>query len=238
MRSLPGAEDFQSPRSIAFTMLGIDAYLSVFSGDLNAKRTYSKLAKNLFGQYESNASNDWVWPEELVTYSNGKLPHALILAGHTLGRKEMTNLGLKSLQWLLEVQLEHNHLTPIGNEGWYKRKGSKSRFDQQPVEAQGLIEACVAAHQITGDKYWLDHTKTCFDWFLGSNDLGVSLYNPDTGGCRDGLHIDGVNLNEGAESTLAWLLSQVIMQKLFENDEYSAKTSELIKLERNKEFNS
>ena len=117
-------------------------------------------------------------------------------------------MGLRSLEWLLQVQTcKNGHLSLVGNQGWYTRGGEKAEFDQQPIEAHALLEACLEAHRMTGDDKWVHEARRCFDWFLGRNDLGTPLYNYETGGCRDGLHPEGVNENEGAESTLAWLLS-------------------------------
>ncbi|MEX0661897.1 MAG: glycosyltransferase family 4 protein [Balneolaceae bacterium] len=234
MRALPITESFESPRSIAFSLLGIDAYLNTFSGDSKARRIYSVLAERLFAMFDEHSTDEWPWLEEIVTYSNGKLPHALILAGETLKRNDMQQMGLKSLRWLLEIQKEDEHFVPIGNHGWYKRNSVKARFDQQPLEANNLLEAAIAAYELDGDEYWLDHARSCFSWFLGKNDLNLSLYNPKTGGCRDGLHIDSVNLNEGAESTLAWLLSLTAMYQLLESDTLPSKKMDRVKLQNSK----
>jgi glycosyltransferase involved in cell wall biosynthesis len=207
MEALETAGTFQSPRSIAFTLLGIHAYLKTFPGDTKARRISKLLAGNLYEEFTSNASTDWPWLEEQLAYANAKLPHVLILAGDSLHREDMTQMGLEALGWLLDIQTEEGHLVPIGNQDWYKRGGRKSRFDQQPLEANALIEACIAAYHVTNDKYWLDYAVTCFNWFLGYNDLNIPLYDAVSGGCRDGLQSNGVNQNEGAESTLAWLLS-------------------------------
>ncbi|CAN5197784.1 glycosyltransferase family 4 protein [soil metagenome] len=214
MQSLPIVESFQSPRALAFTIQGLDAYLEIFSGDSNARRIYQVLAERLYNQFTANASDDWPWLEDILAYSNGKLPHALILAGNTLKRNDMKQMGLRSLRWLLEIQIENHRLAPVGNHGWFKRNSTKACFDQQPLEANALIEASISAYQTEKKKYWLDQTKICFSWFLGHNDLNLPLYNAETGGCRDGLQADGVNQNEGAESTLAWLLSLLAMYQL------------------------
>lgn len=234
MRALPIAELFEAPRSIAFSILGIDAYLKTFSGDSNAQRIYSILSERLFAMFDEHSTGEWPWLEETITYSNGKLPHALILAGSSLKRDDMQHMGLKSLRWLLEIQKEDNHFVPVGNHGWYVRNGEKARFDQQPLEANNLIEAAIAAYESDGDEYWLNQARICFSWFLGENDLNLSLYNPATGGCRDGLHIDSVNMNEGAESTLAWLLSLIAMHQLLENDVMPSKMMDRATLQNSK----
>ena len=120
----------------------------------------------------------------------------------------MIDIGLRSLDWLLKIQTsEGGHLSLIGNQGWFPRGGAKAPFDQQPIEAHALLEACLEARAVTQDDQWFVAARRCFDWYLGRNDMGRPIYNYETGGCRDGLHEEGVNENEGAESTLAWLLS-------------------------------
>ena len=133
-------------------------------------------------------------------------------------RSDMIDMGLMSLKWLLTIQTEKGHFMPIGNNGWYKQGGPKARFDQQPEEANAMINACVEAFNITRDKTWIENAVMCFNWFLGHNDLNMSLYDPKTGGCRDGLMADGINQNEGAESCLAWLLSLMTLQKLYADE--------------------
>jgi hypothetical protein len=218
MRGLDVTESFQSPRAIAFTILGIDAYLDTFSGDSKARRIYSILAEKLFSQFVNHSSDDWPWLENIVAYSNAKLPHALILAGKTLKREDMTQMGLRALNWLMEIQTENGHLTPIGNKGWYIRNTHKARFDQQPIETNTLLEACLAAYENEGNEKWLDRAELCFSWFIGNNDLYLSLYDHQTGGCRDGLQVDNVNQNEGAESTLVWLFSLIEMYQFADDN--------------------
>jgi len=117
---------------------------------------------------------------------------------------------LQSLEWLANIQCSENgHFVPIGNRGFYRRNEEKARFDQQPVEAHAMVSACLEAHRMTGDQRWYKEARRSFEWFLGRNDLGLSLYDSKTGGCRDGLHPDRINENQGAESTLAFLLSLV-----------------------------
>jgi hypothetical protein len=150
-----------------------------------------------------------------LNYANGKLPHALLLSGRRLQHNDMIDMGLISLKWLLAIQTEDRHFVPVGSNGWYEKDCLKARFDQQPIEANAMVEACVEAFNITRDNTWFDSAVMCFNWFLGHNDLNLPLYDPITGGCRDGLMADGINQNEGAESSLAWLLSMIILQRLY-----------------------
>ena len=130
-----------------------------------------------------------------------------------MGRDDVVEISLTALNWLADLHVDSKgHFVPIGSNGFFPRDGSRARFDQQPVEAQAMISGCLAAQTITGDMNWGRHAHLAFDWFLGRNDLHLSLYDPATGGCRDGLHSDRLNQNEGAESTLAFLLALLEMR--------------------------
>jgi len=213
-KAIKAVENFKSPRAIAFALVGIHAYLDKFSGDSEVRRVREIIANRLFDQFKNNATKSWPWLENALNYANGKLSHALLLSGQWMQRSDMVDMGLRSLKWLFTIQIEDNHFVPIGNNGWYEKGGTKARFDQQPIEANAMIGACVEAFNITRDRTWIDNAVMCFNWFLGHNDLNMPLYDPKTGGCRDGLMADGINQNEGAESTLAWLLSLMTLQKL------------------------
>ncbi|HHP7236435.1 MAG TPA: glycosyltransferase family 4 protein [Desulfobacterales bacterium] len=214
-KALHAVEDFASPRAIAFSLVGMHAYLEKFSGDSDVRRIQKVLADRLFTQFKNHATDNWPWLENALNYANGKLPHALLLSGRQLQRNDMIDMGLISLKWLLAIQTEDRHFVPVGSNGWYEKGGIKARFDQQPIEANAMVEACVEAFNITRDKTWFDSAVMCFNWFLGHNDLNLPLYDPITGGCRDGLMADGINQNEGAESSLAWLLSMITLQRLY-----------------------
>ncbi len=217
-KALRAVENFHSPRAIAFCLVGTHGYLDKFSGDSDVRRVRKILADRLFDQFKNNAADDWPWLENALNYANGKLPHALLLSGHRMQRNDMIIMGLNSLKWLLAIQTEGTHFVPVGSNGWYEQGGPRARFDQQPVEANAMIEACVEAFNITRDKSWFDNAVMCFNWYLGHNDLNMPLYDPKTGGCRDGLMADGINQNEGAESSLAWLLSLMTLQKLYADE--------------------
>lgn len=214
-RALHATRTFESPRSWAFTIVGLHAYLRLYSGDTDVRRVRESLAEHLFGLYVENSTDEWVWPEERVTYANGKIPHALLLAGQWLQRADMVELGLNSLDWLLRLKTHpKGHVSLVGNEGWCNRNGHRAEFDQQPLEIHALVDACLQAYHVTAHDHWLGKARRCFDWFLGNNSVGRVLYDYETGGCRDGLEPSGVNENQGAESTLAWLLSLLAMHSL------------------------
>jgi hypothetical protein len=164
--------------------------------------------------YRRASTPEWSWFEEVVSYDNGKLPHALLLCGRWMrDRPEMTEVGLESLDWLVRLQRPSGrYFVPVGSNGFYCSGGPRARFDQQPLEAYTMVSACLEAHRLTGDARWRKEAQVAFDWFLGSNDLGQLLYDARTGGCRDGLHHDRLNQNQGAESTLAFLLSLAEMR--------------------------
>ncbi len=207
-------ENARDSRALAFALVGIHAYLRRFSGDSEVKRIRAVMANRLFKRFKKYVTKDWPWLENKLTYANGKLPHALLLSGQWMQRGDMVDMGLNTLEWLMKIQTEDGHFVPVGNNGWYEKGGIKTRFDQQPIEAHAMIEASIEAFNVTREKKWIDTARICFNWFLGQNDLNTPLYDPKTGGCRDGLMADGVNQNEGAESTLAWLLSLIAMHKL------------------------
>jgi glycosyltransferase involved in cell wall biosynthesis len=218
-RALPCMARFTSPRAMAFGLVGIHAYLRKFSGDSEVRRLRACLAVELFDLYQSNASPDWPWVENIVTYANGKIPQALLLSGQWLQREDMIDAGLRSLEWLVRLQTDpKGHFVPIGNRGWFTRNGERARFDQQPIEAHSMIDACIEAYHVTHDKKWIEEARRAFEWFLGRNDLNAMLYDYTTGGCRDGLSADGPNLNQGAESTLAWLLSLLSFHHLMDRE--------------------
>ncbi len=213
LRGLSAVEGLSSPRAWAFSILGVYHYLQVAGSDERVRETMRSLAHKLAECHREVATPEWPWFEETLTYANAKLPHALLVAGKALGDESMTSTGLEALSWLAEVQTtSEGHFGPVGNNGFYTRGGQMARFDQQPIEAHATVSACIAAYSVEAQSIWLDRARIAFEWFLGRNDLGVPLYDSGTGGCRDGLHPDRANENQGAESTLAWLLSLIEMR--------------------------
>jgi glycosyltransferase involved in cell wall biosynthesis len=214
-QALPVAAEFASPRAWAFTLIGIDEYLRRFGGDRRANQIRDSLTAKLMQRYTDAATDEWHWFEEVVSYANAKLPHAMILNGRCLNNPTMLELGLKTLRWLIKLQTsDAGSFRPIGSNGFFPRGQERAIFDQQPIEAQVTISACIEAYHATGDMLWVTEARRAFEWFLGRNDLGLALYDSTTGGCRDGLHMDRLSQNQGAESTLAFLLSLAEMQAL------------------------
>ncbi len=200
---------FTSPRAWAFAAIGASYYLRRFGGDAQVRRILDELSNKLFSLYQGNASEEWPWFENIVAYDNARLCQALIVAGRYQDRNDMFEAGLESLRWLIQVQTspETGHLSLIGNDGWFVRGGEKARFDQQPVDACALVDACYQAYVLTGEENWLRSMEWAFNWFFGGNDTHQSLYDFSNGGCYDGLQPGGINRNQGAESTVSLLLA-------------------------------
>ena len=218
--AVPAAIEFKSPRACAFALLGLQEYLESFPGDRAALNVADALANRLLDSYHANRSADWKWFENVLAYSNARLPQALICAGMRSENEAMVSAGLEALDWLATVQRCEikGHFVPIGSHGFYSTKTEKARFDQQPVEACAAVSAFLQAYRATGKGRWRKEAWTAFNWFLGDNDLQIALYDPTTGGCRDGLHPDRANENQGAESTLSFLMALLEMRKLEEAD--------------------
>jgi hypothetical protein len=213
-RALPAVIEFSSPRAWAFGLLGIHEYLRRLGGDSQVTQAREVLTTRLMELYQRHAHADWDWFEEELSYDNARLAHALIVSGRATGQEEVLDMGLKTLRWLTEQQTtQKGYLRPIGSNGFYHRGGARANFDQQPIEAQATVAACLEAYRATAEVQWYEQAQRAFDWFIGGNDLGLELYVPETGGCRDGLHVDRVNGNQGAESTLAFLLSLTEMRQ-------------------------
>ncbi len=207
------------PRPWALSVLGLYYFLREFPDDAEVRACGRKLAERLHDVFKSNHAEGWPWPENVVTYDNGRLPQALIMAGLMLDDSSMIESGVRTLEWLLEIQTgDDGVLSVIGNAGWYRKSGERARFDQQPLEPAALIGACKAAHRASGDAKWLVEMRRCFEWYLGRNDLGVTMVDFKTRGCFDGLRQDGVNHNEGAESVVSWLLALLTMHEMQTGD--------------------
>ena len=216
--AVPAASSFRSPRAYAFALLGLEEYLDAFPGDRAAIGVADVLSDRLLDSYRAHRSVDWKWFEYVLSYSNARLPQALMRAGNRRENAEMVSGGLEALEWLATVQRceIRGHFLPIGSQGFYSKNTEKARFDQQPVEACAMVSASLQAYRATGEGIWRKEAWTAFNWFLGDNDLQIALYDVASGRCRDGLHPDRANENQGAESTLSFLMALLEMRKLEE----------------------
>ena len=214
--SLRVALEFSSPRAWAYTLLGIQEYLHSYPGDRDAQKIRSVLSGRMLAMYESIRNPNWKWFEQVLAYGNARLPQAMLMVGAACSDDRMASAGLEALDWLLAAQRceTNGHFVPIGSQGFYRQGGEKARFDQQPLEAAGAVSACLQAYRVTGDSRWRGEAWSAFNWFLGDNDLQLPLYDSVTGGCRDGLHPDRANENQGAESTLSFLMALLEMHSL------------------------
>ena len=224
--AVPAAVEFKSPRACAFALLGLHEYLDSFPGDRAALNAADVLANRLLSSYQAHHSIGWEWFENNLSYSNARLPQALLRSGARGVNGEMEAAGLQALDWLVSIQRSESngHFVPIGSQGFYSKKTEKARFDQQPIEACAVVSACLQAYAVTGKHRWRKEAWSAFNWFLGDNDLQIALYDPNTGGCRDGLHPDRANENQGAESTLSFLMALLEMRRLEEADSTENRT--------------
>jgi len=205
-QALPAARGLTALRARASAVLGcVSAVRGGMDGE--APSTLSLLAGRLDAAFRACPDPAWPWPEPILTYENGLPVQALVAAGALLGDREMLGTGVRALDWLVAIQTAPaGHLSPVGN-GWWRRGGIRSRFDQQPIEASALLLAAQAALEETGQPRYRDAVEQAYGWFLGANDGASPVAEPDRGACFDALTPTGVNANQGAESTLAWLLA-------------------------------
>lgn len=212
--AVPTVERFHSPRAWAFTLLGLDAYCTVVAGDLTASRLRELFADRLTSLFQATETRDWRWFEDVLAYDNARLPQALLLTGAALKKPQLVKVGVASLRWLMALQTTPDgYFRPVGTESFGMTRKAPPAFDQQPVEAAAAIAACFAAGRVDDSTEWRSGAQRAFDWFLGGNDLQISLVDPGTGSCRDGLHPDRANENRGAESVLSYLLGLAEMRQ-------------------------
>tara|TARA_R110002049_G_scaffold4601_5_gene32284 strand:+ start:403077 stop:405392 length:2316 start_codon:yes stop_codon:yes gene_type:complete len=213
-KSLPACERTTSPRTWALALVGIHEYLRRLGGDRAVEQMSDRLTEKLVDLFDASATDDWPWFENVATYNNAKLSHALIVSGRWAGHTRASEIGMSSLRWLCEKQVSSDgRFRPIGSNG-FSRKGSTAIYDQQAIEAHSIVSAAVDAFAISNEPFWYEQAHRAFDWFLGRNDLGKPLYDASGGGCFDGLMEHKVNENQGAESILAFLLSLAEMHRL------------------------
>ena len=212
-KGLPSVHGFTSPRAVAFTILGLRCYHEAFPDDGNVKENIASLAKGLTDQFKVESVGEWRWFESYLTYSNARLPQALLAAHESTSDGECLRVAKSSLAFLIETQMVNDTFAPIGTKGWYKRGGVKAKYDQQPIEASCMVEAALTAFDSTGDIEYKRTALAAFEWYHGGNTQGLTLYNEGTGTCYDGITPEGFNRNQGAESTLSYYLAYLKLKE-------------------------
>lgn len=203
------------PIAKACAIQGLAVYVRRFPGGA-PQAALGDLVKQNLAAYRQHQSADWKWFDTAMTYDTGRFPLALLLAYETMGTAECRRAGLESLDFLIKVCFspDGNQLRPVGNKGWFSRGGHPAVFDQQPIDAASIVEACVAAARITGEQKYAACAVKGFDWFRGNNVKGAAIYDPVSGGCHDGLTAAGANPNEGGESTIMYLIARCSLESL------------------------
>jgi len=211
----PNFEKLESIRSIANTMIGISLYLKSNLSDDAMTERLRNLAGKLKTHYLENKSSEWHWYEQLLAYDNGILPLSMLHASEILHDDSITEIAISTMNFLSSHTLKDNYLSIIGNEKWFKKEGERSVYAQQPIDAMAMVLMYHQAYHLTRDKNYLNKLYTSFLWFLGENDLRMSLYDFETKGCCDGFESYGVNRNQGAESSLAYLISHLTVLQAY-----------------------
>jgi hypothetical protein len=206
--------DFTSPRAKAYSIIGLFHYQKAYPKDQNVKLNIINLADQLTKQFEMESSSGWDWFESSLTYCNARLPHSLFLAYEATGENSYLRVATKSIKFLFNIQTVNKVFVPIGNRGWYERGSNRAIYDQQPVEAACTIEAAIAAYRNTNEQVYLQAAYDAFEWFLGGNLKGLTLYDPENGSCCDGITPEGLNQNKGAEATLSYLQARLNLEEL------------------------
>jgi glycosyltransferase involved in cell wall biosynthesis len=209
-------EKLQSIRGIANTMIGICYYLMTNKSDESMSEVLRKLTYRIIEQYDSESSPDWKWFEPILCYDNGIIPLSLFYAYEFIHEEKVLNIALETMNFLISINLKDGYLSLIGNQKWYRKGGERAYFAQQPVDTMAMVLMFYQAFIATNDKQYLNLMYTSFMWFLGENDLRMNLYDFETNGCCDGIEEYGINRNQGAESTLAYLISHLRILRGFE----------------------
>ncbi len=211
--SLPVARRFTSPRAYAFTILGLTEYQKAYPADENIGHSIRFFADHLLNQYHNESSPGWKWYEGYMTYANPRIPQSLLSAYTQTRNKEYLTISKESLDFLIDVQFEDSIFQPIGTEAWYHKDGPKSKYDQQPIEASCIVETAVDMAEISEVQTYNELALDAFQWYHGKNTEKINLINQNNFTCYDGLTHNGLNLNQGAESTISYYLAYLKLKQ-------------------------
>jgi hypothetical protein len=218
LKAAPNFEKLQYVRGFANTIIGISYYLNGTLSDIAMVEKMKVLSYKLIEQYNIHRSKNWKWFEPVLTYDNAVMPLSLLHAADIFMDEQLMQVAVESMDFLSDITLKNGYLSIIGNEKWYAKDSVQSMFAQQPIDAMVMVLMFQKAFQLTKNETYLKNLHTCYRWFLGENDLRMKLYDQETKGCFDGLEFYGINQNQGAESTLAYLISHLALAETFENN--------------------
>tara|TARA_Y100000310_G_scaffold344591_1_gene458178 strand:+ start:4723 stop:6957 length:2235 start_codon:yes stop_codon:yes gene_type:complete len=206
-------DSLKSPRAKAFSILGLSYHYKKYR-DIKIILKIKQLADFLVDLYETQSAEDWHWFEGILAYSNSKLPEALFFAYELTGNEKYLKVAERTLNFLSDIVFVEGQLSPIGHNGWHNRNGERAFFDQQPVDASSMVQTYLIAYSITKNKEYHKKAVLSFNWFLGKNHLNQMIYDEVSGGCYDGLGSDALNINQGAESTVSYLLARLFLEEV------------------------
>ncbi|OQP56832.1 glycosyltransferase [Niastella vici] len=215
-KAFPHVNKLTSLRGIANTIIGICQFIKYHYPDDKKRDMVINLSNKMVSMYNDNKSTNWLWFEPVLTYDNAMLPLALLNAFEITQNEEYLTIAFESMHFLESKVFVNDTLRPIGNDGWHKKGGSVAQFDQQGIDVMAMVLFYQQAFRITREQTYLARMYKSYQWFLGDNDMGLSLYDFSTGGCADGIHSEGINLNQGAESTLAYWISHLVVVSTFQ----------------------
>lgn len=213
-KALPFVPRLSDPRPIAFALLGLCEFAKAEPKKIELFETLEQLGLTLTEMFELNSGQGWQWFEDILTYDNARMPQAMFAAFQASGNKRFLEVAEKSFGFLEEKTLEGEMFVPVGQDGWFPKEGIKALFDQQPIEAAAMVQAATAGFFATSNDDYKKIALTCFNWFFGGNSLGAALYDKKTGACFDGLTPKEVNLNQGSESLVEFLLARFCVESL------------------------
>lgn len=225
--SMPWVGDLISPRARAYSIVGMCEYAKANKDATDVRDKIRALADSLEKLFRDYSTDDWVWFEPYMTYGNAILSVSMLLAGAITGKKRYTDIGRRTLDFLTKVTIINGRLEVIGNNGWLMKDGNRPWYDQQTIDAGYSVYAYAVAYSLLGDKSYLDHAFTCYDWFFGNNRSGMSVYDPQSGGCRDGINPSGVNENQGAEACFSFLLAQLALGDYMDQKDTTSQLEEV-----------
>lgn len=211
-KGLPSSREFRSPRARAYTILGLKGYHVAFPTDSNIVENCETHATFLTNLYFSHSEEDWIWFEPYLTYANARLPQSLFHAHNMIDDDLYLDTAVNSLKFLVDTHFNNGVFMPVGTNGWYMKKGKKATYDQQPIEASCMVEALIEAYHSTDLQEYVKYALQCFNWYHGANVKGVTLFDPKTSTCFDGITPKGLNENQGAESTLSYYMAYLALK--------------------------